>query len=211
MSSIKPLQRPIKSPLAFKPNSLRKSTAGSIVLEAALIMPLFLVFVILLISFIQVALADIAVHKAVRDTVRQVSSHAYPFQWMVQEVRRSDSGSEEGIPVLASLLPESAAKVFQFENQFDREHLPQSSKAWLMIVRPVLEPIIWHYLDSGYQNTLIKREQMKVVKVVLPDLSQNGERMFGIEVEVEWPLTLPFYRKVLHIRKQYYERVWTGE
>ncbi|MEB3102686.1 TadE family protein [Ferviditalea candida] len=210
MNLIKRSQDPIDSSAVSGSNSFRNSAAGSIVLEAALVMPLFLVFVILLISFIQAALADIALHKAVRETVRQVSSHAYPFQWSEREMQSAGPDSDQRIPALASLLPESAAKVFQFQVLFKGENPRQSSSEWLMIVRPVLEPIVWHYMDANYRNTLIKREQLKLVNVVLPDFSHKGDRMFGIEVEVEWPLTIPFYRKVLHIRKHFYERVWTG-
>ena len=51
---------------------------GSITLEAAMILPLFMLFIVFLATLIRLAVADMALYKAASETTELVVSYAYP-------------------------------------------------------------------------------------------------------------------------------------
>ncbi|WP_062354554.1 TadE/TadG family type IV pilus assembly protein [Bacillus kwashiorkori] len=58
--------------------SLKKNETGSMTLEAALIIPIFLIFFMVLANFIRIAVADMALTKVVSDTVEDIAAYSYP-------------------------------------------------------------------------------------------------------------------------------------
>jgi len=56
----------------------RRGEAGSIVLEAALILPLFLFVLLFLILMVRLSLIQMALHDAAAQTVKQTAAHLYP-------------------------------------------------------------------------------------------------------------------------------------
>lgn len=68
---------------------LRKSPdpkdEGSMVVEAALILPVFLLFVLFLIFIIQMTLYSTALQSTASDTVKIISSHMYPAALAMQQ------------------------------------------------------------------------------------------------------------------------------
>src|SRR5690554_6513253 len=56
----------------------KKSEDGSLTLEAAMVMPFFLLFVVFLATIIRVSVADMALRTAVNDTAEIIAAHVYP-------------------------------------------------------------------------------------------------------------------------------------
>lgn len=74
-----------------------KENEGSMVVEAAMVMPFFLLFVIFLIFIVQMTLFSTALQGTVSDTVKEVASHMYPAALAVQQLEEtSDSGAASG-------------------------------------------------------------------------------------------------------------------
>ncbi|MFD0681727.1 MULTISPECIES: TadE/TadG family type IV pilus assembly protein [unclassified Paenibacillus] len=57
---------------------LIRNQEGGIVLEAALVLPLFLSFVLMLIAFIQISLTEMALQSAVSETTKVLAVNMYP-------------------------------------------------------------------------------------------------------------------------------------
>lgn len=60
------------------------SEQGSMVVEAALVLPMFMFFVIFLIYIVQMTLISTALQSTVSDTVKIVAAHMYPVSLAVQ-------------------------------------------------------------------------------------------------------------------------------
>lgn len=70
--------------------------AGSIALEASLIMPVFLLVFIFLILIIRAAMVQMALQDAVSQTVRLTAAHMYPVQLVAESVADQIPGAEGG-------------------------------------------------------------------------------------------------------------------
>src|SRR5690625_1189648 len=65
---------------------LIKNERGSVTLEAAVVMPFFILFVVFLIFMIRFALIDIAINQAAGETAKNVATQVYPAKRLVDTV-----------------------------------------------------------------------------------------------------------------------------
>jgi hypothetical protein len=213
---------------------------GGIVLEASLVLPLFLSFILLLIAFIQVSLAEMALQSAVSDTTKVVATNMYSIDLLYQEarskwdqsstkglidqtlekidtVKQKAVNAEELVDEYERWIPEPVVKLMQWEKN-QREELALLSDAGTEEAKRQIEAVYNPLLNSAltpmvvlYANkTRLKPERLKVTKVILPDLNNKEEAFIGIEAQYEVPLAVPFFRKVIVIRKHAYEHAWVG-
>ncbi|MEK3723493.1 pilus assembly protein [Paenibacillus sp. FSL H8-0034] len=213
---------------------------GGIVLEASLVLPLFLSFILLLIAFIQVSLAEMALQSAVSDTTKVVATNMYSIDLIYQEAKSKwDQSSakglmdttldkidmvkskavqgEEFVDEYERWIPEPVVKLMQWEKT-QREQLEAWSQAGTEEAKQKIEAIYKPLLNSAvtplvvtYANkSRLKPERLQVTKVIMPDLNNKEEAFIGIEAQYEVPLTVPFFRKAIVIRKHAFEHAWVG-
>ncbi|WP_379132860.1 TadE/TadG family type IV pilus assembly protein [Paenibacillus sp. sgz500958] len=72
------------------------NSEGSMTVEAAMVLPLFLLFVLFLISIVQMTLYSTALQATVSDTVKVVSSHMYPAALAVQKWNGTSEQGQAG-------------------------------------------------------------------------------------------------------------------
>ncbi|WP_028548218.1 TadE/TadG family type IV pilus assembly protein [Paenibacillus sp. UNC451MF] len=213
---------------------------GGIVLEAALVLPLFLSFILVLIAFIQISLAEMALQSAVSDTTKVIAANLYPVDLLYQQARSkwnqsAPSGWIDGVIGQIDSVKQKAIDTEQFVDDYERwipdpvvqlitwektnrEHLEalgqakteeakdQLEAAYKPLLNNTVTPIVVLYANP----TRLKKERLKVTNVILPDLEHKENAFIGIEAQYEVPLTVPFFKKVIIIRKQAYERAWVG-
>lgn len=63
----------------FMKKFVRKDN-GSITLEAAMILPFFMLFIIFLATIIRIAIADMALYKAASETTEVIVAYSYPVE-----------------------------------------------------------------------------------------------------------------------------------
>jgi hypothetical protein len=213
---------------------------GGIVLEAALVLPLFLSFVLLLVGFIQVSLAEMALQSAVSDTTKVIAANMYPLDLLYQEARskweqssakglidqtlgRIDTAkqkvvqAEEFVDEYERWIPEPVVKLMGWEKN-QREELEALSQAGTeeakqqikAFYQPKLNSALTPMVVSYANKTRLKPERLKVTKVIFPDLNNKEEAFIGIEAQYEVPLAIPFFKKKIVIRKHAYEHAWVG-
>lgn len=199
----------------------RKRENGSMTLEASLIMPIFFSFILLMVTFIRIAMVEIALNHAVFEAVKQISTHMYPVDLLYQQFSETEAGKivddsiekveetrnkvmevEEVIKRFHALFPREAEKLLSMRETFEQE-LEGVYQEGLSVL---FQPIVDHYVN----RKLIKLERFQVTKVVLPDLRDHDPAYFGIEARYDMPLYIPFFHKTLSFKKQAYERVWVG-
>ena len=202
----------------FRIKRVAGSCEGSLLLEAALVMPVFLLFLVFLVAFVQFSAAETALQTAADGTVRQAATHIRPALLLQQEAASQGDSSEPAEPSkpvstplpawretaaeVTGLLPEPAGPLAEAVLKGDWEAL--RDMALEPIGRAVFEPL----LRQAAQETPLKPERVRLAGLTLPDLSGGKEAFLVLEAEYEFPIRVPFSGKPIILHRTAAERVW---
>lgn len=193
---------------------LLKNKEGSITLEAALIIPIFLSFILLLSSFVKISIAEISLQKAVDETVQTSAHYAYlglAVQGLIDDTGESFIGA----------LTDSAKGAM--DNDTVAKYLLDKLVDQVKGEIPSSGDVVNHFSD-GLFETLVKEKYEKYVpsssfynpggiKVLTSHYTTatSGDSAdIVVEVENTLKLVLPFYQKDIKIKKIGIERGWVG-
>lgn len=182
--------------------NLVRSERGTISLEAIVMFPAFLTFILMFILCIRILLVEAALQSVANDTVKQLSGIWIPFEEQLQQadglIDRLEYDNWDFIPESVKPLLSSLPSL----SDLARHELGHA-------LGTALKPVIWQQIPDGWQGRLLKRDRLAVTDVLVPYVndSQSG---FGLTLEYRMAIVLPFYKKELIIRKLAYERVWFG-
>lgn len=196
---------------------------GSVVVEAALVLPMFMFFVIFLIYMVQMTLISTALHSTAADAVKMVASHMYPVSLAVQqnssggEAAESESTSHWEIPRLS---------LSDWVSQYS-DSLPSPVNEWIVqavatgeeplqqlknqTVEAVLDPVIKPLLQPFTQSGLLDVDRIHVSNVRVPNLKSGQSPYFGIELNYDLPIRVPFLNKSIVLQAKAQERLWIGD
>jgi Flp pilus assembly protein TadG len=219
---------------AFK---LGKEQQGGIVLEAALILPLFLAFVLALIMIIQIALVEMALQSAVSETTKAIATQMYPARLLildakakyeqsrtaklinsavdrVQNARSRVIGAEDWVEDYAAFIPDPLLEILKWEKEKRQLGEGKAQSEYDKIVNEVIQPRInaafTPIVYAFSDGASMKKDKLKVISVTFPSLESGGEAYFGIEAQFEFHMIMPFISKNLILKKRAYERAWLG-
>ncbi|WP_155985860.1 TadE/TadG family type IV pilus assembly protein [Paenibacillus gorillae] len=193
----------------------REGERGSIVVEAALVMPILLIVLLVFIVLVRLNATQMALQSAASQTVRQMAAHIYPVDLAYQQVEHK---LPEFTPANANLsdwgqiavkaaewLPDPAGAAAAAVIQGD--WLPLIDTAATELGRAAIEPMLQHYADEA----VINKERIKLSRLGLPDLKHKQEPYLTIEAEYDFPMKIPFTGKKIRLREQASERVWVED
>lgn len=210
---------------------------GGIVLEAALILPFFLAFVVGLIICIQIACLEMALQAGVSEATKSIAGQLYPVRLLVQEakVKFEQSGSaeimnsaidhvqsaREQVANTESLADEYAAYIpqtllelvkWEKEKRLQGEEFVTDEKENLyeQQVKPRLQAAFTPIVYAFCDHSTVMRDNFKVISVTLPSLYNDGDAYFGLEAEISYRLPIPFISHTIILKKRAYERAWVG-
>lgn len=185
---------------------------GSITLEAAMILPFFMLFIVFLATLIRISVADMALYKAAAETNEIVVAHAYPAEVIrtgvedfaknkVQSVLPGDLEvdhlTEWGNQALEFFGVDAGASIANY-----LETLAEES---------ILQPILQDKFEQAAGDTFFNSDNLEVTNVILPSLAGgSGGDYFQIEVTYEIPISIPFVNRSIILSKTASERLWTG-
>jgi len=216
---------------------LSKNSAGSIVIEASLILPIFLSFVLVLNSFIQISIAQVALQTAVSETAKQIATHMYPVSLLYREAERKVTSSHTGVIIqqvidriiqtrskaegtedfvaqYASFIPEPIVVLLEWEKK-KRELLEATGKDTSQKVldqtfNPLINKAFTALVLQFADPKVIDYSHLKVIEVKLPNLAAESEAFIAIEAQYEISIPIPFFQQTITLRKRAVERVWKG-
>ncbi len=174
------------------PVKLVKREDASIILEATLVLPFVIVFIILLTSFIRIAIVEIELENAGSETVKQVAHHIYPAVLFHNEVTNNDSQ-------LSTL-----------------ELIDQSTNLSLLelargeIETALLAKLFQPLVDGNTNDKIINLCYYQITNVRLPAALGGSGETFALQMRYDLPLQIPFVNKTIAIIKNFEERVWLG-
>lgn len=202
--------------------SLFKKEKGSLVVEAALILPLFLSMILLLITFVKISIVEITLTNNVSAVTEVIATHIYPVGLMYYNFSETETGqkventlttindtkdiiidTKDLINEYSYILPEEIKSLINLETVFENG----LTKAYDNSLNTVFQPIVDSYIDKK----LIHLENLHVTRVVLPNLIDGSQPYIGIEICYEMPLNIPFFSQKIAIKKEAYERIWMGD
>ncbi|MDU0200226.1 MULTISPECIES: pilus assembly protein [Paenibacillus] len=210
---------------------------GGIVLEAALILPFFLAFVVGLVICIQIACLEMALQAGVSEATKTIAGQLYPVRLLVQEAkvkfeqsgpaeiinsaighvqsaREQVSNTESLADEYAAYIPEPLLELVKWEKEkrLQGEELVTEGKDELLEqqVNPRLHAAFTPIIYAFCDDSTVQRNNFKVVSVTLPSLYNDGEAYFGIEAEISYRLPIPFLSQSIILKKRAFERAWVG-
>ncbi|MEF2967077.1 TadE family protein [Paenibacillus sp. M1] len=216
------------------PRSLR----GSIVLEASLVMPAFVMVIFLFIYMVQMTLISLQMQNVAAGAVRQVSAHIYPVALAVSgqvENAQEDGGQVSGkestngsdgkdnspfvwsMPELsmqawagkyASALPSPLSEWVQSAAERGDEPLADIKNS---VSESLLDPVVKPLLKPFMQGTWLKDERLHVSRVTVPDIKTGKNPYFGLEISYELPIKVPFTGNAIVLQARAEERLWIGD
>ncbi|AJS59829.1 pilus assembly protein [Paenibacillus sp. IHBB 10380] len=204
---------------------IRKTSSeqGSIVLEAALVFPLFIFFILFLIYMVQMTLISTALQSTVSDTVKMVSTHMYPVALAVTPDATEDV--EGGSKLTGNwIIPKLS--VTDWASEYSKS-LPAPLSDWIMAAaatgdeplqnlknstaEAVLDPIVKPLLKPFMQSQMLSYGRIHVSNIHVPDMKTRNNPYFGIEVSYELPMRVPFINKKIVLQARSEERLWIGD
>ncbi|WP_427181496.1 pilus assembly protein [Paenibacillus sp. TC-CSREp1] len=197
-----------------------KKEQGSMVLEASLVLPVFLFFILFLIFIVQMTLISTALQSTAGEAVKQLSTKVYPVSLVYSP---SDSAGGEGVkgewkwPELAltewaddyaSSLPAPISDWVRAAAKNGEEPLQRIKTA---AFEAVLDPVIKPLLQPFVETSLLDLERIHVNGISVPNLKSKTNPYFRLELSYELPVKVPFLSKPLRIQAAAAERIWIGD
>lgn len=189
----------------------RRKENGSVTLEAAVFMPVFILFLVFLIYMIRFSLVDIALNRATSETAKQIATQIYPaklaadklsgvaksgYEEMLDGIKNNqdiltdgvvDSLGEQG----ANLLKSGAGKI-----------VDQAQVA-------ILTEVVKNNLEKEAEMNIINLDNVEVESAVLP-VTSGSAKYVEIIATYELDLPIPFIEEPFILRKKAVERAWIG-
>jgi hypothetical protein len=188
-------------------------------------------------SFIQITLTQIALQTAVSETTKQIAAHMYPVKLLYMEARSQVTDSKTGLAIqrvldqieqtrsklsnsedfveqYSSYIPEPIMVLLEWEKK-KRELLEANGQnASQQILDQTFSPLInvaFTKVVLQFTDTqMLNSKHLRVVDVQLPNLDSSSEALIAIEAQYDLKLPIPFFHRTLFLRKRSVERVWIG-
>lgn len=184
---------------------------GSVALETALVMPMFLLFAFFLLFLVQTSATTMALHGSLSQTVRMTAAAWYPISLIQSEP--DGGGGDEGGSVSGGAV--SGAK--QTVGAFAR-WLPAPLDGWAEALSqgdwsPEAEAAKLPLRQLAAQladQRMLDEERLRITGVDLPLNGNRADAFLTIKAEYRLPVRVPWTGQALTIRSAAKERAWVG-
>ncbi len=190
----------------------QKDEKGSFTLEATIIFPFFVAFMLLLINFVNVACVYLAMDHAVSEATKQIATHIYPAKYLHVPQKTADDITLTLDPqeLLDQLLTNMAAKTENWAKE----------QVTAIIMGGVTERIAAE-LIKAYLPTDISPDSFSITQLKIYNPNKNGgtdesvndvvlgDEDIAITVEYKVKMPVPFFPvKEITLSNTAVERAW---
>lgn len=201
------------SPIALinKRKAILDTSSGGVSLESALVMPLFLMFVLFLVFMVQTAVISMALHGAISQTARQAASTWYPISLATDQARSSELNEQ------IEHWNEKWLEVGDTVKQYGK-WLPSPMKEWaeqatnhtFSLEQNAAKLAFSELMKQFIDENVLDGSRITMTSVSLPDVEDRSAAYLTLEAEYSLPVQVPFIGRRLVIRESARERVWIG-
>lgn len=191
----------------MKRNLVRNSD-GSLTLEAALVMPIFLLFTVFLATMIRIAVADMALKQSVSETTEVIATHAYPAALAEAEMRgaldsfiKNQTEEEFSLSEAEDLLG-TAFEAFDIDLHGYLEQVAGDGPVRNMVVSK---------FEQANPDPFFSSDRIEVDILESPSsLSSSNSPLFGISATYDLGIQAPFIDRTITLEQRAFERMWVG-
>lgn len=210
---------------------------GSVVLEASLVMPIFIMFIFFLIYIVQMTITLGQMYTVSANAAKLVASHIYPISVVVENHNTSsNSNINPNTRTDANLTQNSSStkatwsipklSLSEWSTQYTSK-LPEPLSSWMNravykgitpleemkthVSEAVLDPIIKPLLRPLLKYTSLHEPRLHVSSITIPDLGKGERPYIGIELSYELPIKVPFTSTPIFLQTKAVERIWIGD
>lgn len=179
-----------------------------------MIIPLFLMLILLLTSFVKISIAEMALKESVSETAQTVSHYSY-LALVAQDAvkQKSDAfvdaiagkaGDGLGNNVIAEMLLGKVA-------DSGKELIPTTGDALNNFSDGIYQTVVKEkYKNKVGSSSFFNPGGIKIVDSSVPKGTGSEDSLVKIEAENELKLVIPFFEKKITIKKKAVERGWVG-
>ncbi|GMK39349.1 hypothetical protein PCCS19_24030 [Paenibacillus sp. CCS19] len=202
--------------------SHRDREAGSIALEASIVVPLFLMFVIAIVILIRTTSVQMALQSSSVQLAKQVATHWKPIILASDSIEQAVSSASTSSPPepstgpaaeklsswreiaadAAAKLPEPMGKLSSAALRGDWDTI--EDYAISTAGRSVLQPVLRDLADQA----VLQPNNLSLHNAVLPSLTGGSNAYVEIEAEYRFPIRVPISNQSFVLRERAVERAW---
>ncbi|MCZ0703143.1 hypothetical protein J2T56_001419 [Natronobacillus azotifigens] len=193
---------------------LFKRETGSITLEASIVMPMFVLFVVFLLYMIQFAIVDITINKALSDATKEIATQIYPVKVTAEGITNYAQSKYDDIPEEYRESINDSKEFVEEQNAYIEEVLgvdligEVTDGVTNTINTAILTTLVRKSLEDQ-QIPFINPDDLTVISGRMP-LVNSEEEYVEIIASYEMNIPIPFLEKKYEMRKRVVERAWIG-
>jgi len=203
----------IKRIMPISKSARRRSPSeqGSVTLEAAMLMPVFLLLVFFLIFMVQAAITSMALHGVLSQTVRQAAGAWYPVSLAIEEgkgtspYQQADQWSDK-----LTKVGETISRVGPWLPSPIKDWAEQAASGKWSLERQGARLAFEQLLQLHIDESVLDNTRLRLTDVDLPDDSDRSEAYLTLHAEYTLPMRVPFIGTKLVLSQSTRERVWVG-
>lgn len=200
-----------------KMKSFLKEDRGMMSIEMALIIPIMLFLVLMLVTFVRITIAEIALKEAVSEAAK-TSAH---FSYVVDMLQTQfDTFRDKGIDAVVDEAGRQANPLQQHDEIMNRltslisnyasesDLIPKGSDFTNLLSEPVYDGLVTSVYKDGVGNSsFFNPDGVEIIDSKAPG-GDNKDVL--IEAQVKFTQPLPFYTLEVTVNKKAVERGWVG-
>jgi len=191
---------------------------ASIVLEAAIVMPVLMLLLLALIVFIHLNAVQLALHASAMQTVRVAAAHWYPVDQALKQLAKQPehtpapldtaaaSGGGEQWRELASTaakwLPDPSGTLLSSALKGDWQ--PAINMAATELGRFAVEPLVRQHADARF----LQADRIVLEQLSIPDFKNKQQAELGVTISYQYPIKVPLLQLPIILHAGATERVW---
>jgi hypothetical protein len=179
-----------------------KDGNGSLTLEAALVMPVFLAALLAFVMLIRVVMVETALQTVAAESVKQLAAVWVPLEEPLMKAGQGAGAFAHEVP---DFIPEPARPLLSGLGDWGG----LAKDALREALSEALTPIVRAQVPDAWRGRLLHPERLRVEDAAVPYVNEP-EAAFGFVLVYEMPAALPFVGRTLEIRISARERVWFG-
>ncbi|CAH0120417.1 hypothetical protein PAE9249_02936 [Paenibacillus sp. CECT 9249] len=202
---------------------------GGMVVEAAMALPVFLMFVVFLVYIVQMSFITMALQMTAAEATKQVAAHFYPVMLAFENREEQADGGNSGVPGSGSAEAPNDAEgtsdklsAEEVAESFDQLFPPpigdwiRDSK-WFRAAEDSVheafgDAFIKPFMKPFVQEHILEFERIRVSRVRIPILKKDKkDPYFALELSYKLPMKVPLLNRDLVLRAKAEERVWIGD
>lgn len=178
-------------------------------LEAAMVLPFFMLFIVFLAMIIRLAIVDMALYQSLAETNEVVVTLAYPADLATTAVSNIVEEKFDGLSEKFEIDPQLAKDLLNDSMEYLGINIDVNG--YLDSITPgLVEPIIEDKFSSRLGGNFFDPTNLKIDSIKTPTSFTGDGAFLEINASYDVDISIPFVEKTITLKKTSYERLWAG-